>query len=427
MPLFENRPKIFRNKDLLEGDYVPDNFEGRQTELEQYQDALYPVYRGEKPKNIFVHGEAGTGKTSVTKHLLNHLETDAAEQGVEITSHYISCSQLKNTYQLVIAITNTLREHRHGHQKENLPKKGHSQPDVIEYMFQELEHTTGTHLLVLDEINNVNDYDLLYELPRAHSNERLSLDTRLPGIIGISNDPGYLDTVPPKVEDTLNDECIRFDPYIAPELIEILNARTRDAFYDDVLEDGVVRYCAARAAQENGSARRALRLLRTAGELARNEHEDTVTEEHVRRAEKKLDRDLVKETINAGTEQTQLALLSVARATSKKDTPERTSNLHNHYTRIVNNMPYFSNSLQHDRFRQRLDTLTEQNILNCKKKNDDGQYSEYALDKDLLVIIDALFDNPILIDPVKDTIKHACRNDLLTEDEIDDEIDDLEF
>ena len=416
MALFTDRPKIFRNKDLLEADHLPDNFEARQAELNAYQDALYPVYAGEKPKNIFLHGAAGTGKTSLSKYILDHLETDAAEQGVEVTWHYVSCSQLKNTYQLAVEITNVLREHRYGHKKNNLPKKGYSRPDIIEFMFDELEHTDGTHLLVLDEINNVKEYDLLYEIPRAHSNQRLSEDIRLPGIIGISNDADYLDALPPKIEDTLNHESIRFDPYNAVELEQILNARASNAFHNDVLEDGVIPLCAAKAANENGSARRALRLLRIAGELTRNEHKDTVTTEHVRLAEEELDRDLVKESINAGAVQTKLALLSVAHVESTGGTPERTSNLHDHYKRLANESGH--DFLKHDRFRQRLDTLTEQKIIHRKKKNDDGQYSEYRLHKDLIVILDALGDEPELTASIETILENALKNGLLAEDDL---------
>lgn len=417
MPLFTDRPQIFQRKDLLEPDHLPDTFQSRSEELETYKDALYPVYKGEKPKNIFIYGDAGTGKTSVTKYILDHLEQDAATQDVEITPIYVSCSTLKNSYQLAIELTNTLREHRLGHSNNNLPNKGYSRADIIDFLFDELEQANGTVLLVLDELNNINDYDLLYEIPRAHSNERLNRDTRLPGIIGISNDVNYLDTLPPKIEDTLNQESIRFDPYSATELETILNARAPDAFHTDVLNDDVIPLCAALAAQENGSARRALRLLRIAGELTRNDHDTTVTQQHVKRAEAKLDRDLVKETINAGTIQTQLALLAVATATSKIETPERTSNLHTYYKTIANDTGY--NALKHDRFRQRLDTLSEQNIINSETKSDNGRYSQYHLHKDLLVVLEALSDSHELIDALKTIINYAYQNDILTDDDID--------
>jgi len=50
----------------------------------------------------------------------------------------------------------------------------------------------------------------------------------------------------------------------------------------------VLEKCAAYAAREHGDARRALDLLRVAGELAERESVTTVLAEHIDKAEEKL-------------------------------------------------------------------------------------------------------------------------------------------
>lgn len=288
---------------------------------------------------------------------------------------------------------------------------------MFEFLFDELEKTDGSTVLVLDELNNIEDHDLLYQLPRAHSNQRLSQDTRAPCIIGISNDTDYLSNMPPNVADTLNETTIQFAPYNAHHLESILETRAENAIYDNVMKNAVIPLCAAKAANENGSARRALRLLRIAGEITRNEHEDTITAEHVYSAENQLDKELVRETINSGTRQTQQALLSVALAASNKYTPERTSELHDLYENICVSID--TNSLKHDRFRHRLETLSERSIINSKTKNDDGQYSEYTLNKDLTVILDALVDCSYYEVIIERIVKNARDNHLLDSDDLD--------
>ena len=55
--------------------------------------------------------------------------------------------------------------------------------------------------------------------------------------------------------------------------------------FDDVLSGDVIPLTAAIAAQEHGDARKAIEILRYAGELAERENVEMVTEEHVRDAQ----------------------------------------------------------------------------------------------------------------------------------------------
>lgn len=391
MSLFTDRPQIFRNKDHLENNYIPENFTARDTELKKYKDALYPTYKGEKGKNLFLYGDAGTGKTSMSEYVLGHLETDAKEnENITINTVYVNCNTITSSYHLARELTNAFKEQRLGHTRNNVARKGYSKNDMFDFLFTELDKTNGTSIIILDEIDHIEEHDLLYELPRAHSNHQINPDTNAPCIIGISNDIGFLDTLAPNVADTLNETTIQFKPYLSETLINILETRAETAFYDDVLTDPVIPLCAAKAGQENGSARRALRLVRMAGEIARNNHQDTIREEHVQMAETKLDRELVQESITAGTLQTQLALLTLANKAALNETPERTSTIHEEYKNVCESRD--NNALEHDRFRQRLDTLSERGIITRETKNDDGQYSEYKLNKDILVILEALAD-----------------------------------
>ena len=87
---------------------------------------------------------------------------------------------------------------------------------------------------------------MLYEIPRARSNNELS--SAKPGVIGISNDFGFRDDLSPKVKDTLCEEAVHFCPYNAPELEEILRRRADGALYDDATGPGIISLCAATAA-----------------------------------------------------------------------------------------------------------------------------------------------------------------------------------
>jgi cell division control protein 6 len=128
--------------------------------------------------------------------------------------------------------------------------------------------------------------------------------------MGISNDLKFTDFLDPRVKSSLGEEEIVFPPYDATQLRDILTHRADVAFKDGALTDDVIPLCAAFAAQEHGDARRALDLLRTAGELAERGQTDVVNEEHVRQAQEKIELDRVVEVVRTLPTQSKLVLFS---------------------------------------------------------------------------------------------------------------------
>lgn len=109
----------------------------------------------------------------------------------------------------------------------------------------------------------------------------------------------------------MSEEELIFSPYNALQLQDILRSRAELAFLPNVLEPGVIEKCAALAAQEHGDARKALDLLRVAGELAERNAEVKVTVNHVDTAQEKIDLDRVIETVKAQPKQSQAVLYSI--------------------------------------------------------------------------------------------------------------------
>jgi cell division control protein 6 len=102
-----------------------------------------------------------------------------------------------------------------------------------------------------------------------------------------------------------------FPPYDANQLQDILQHRAEDAFEGGSLTDGVIPLCSALAAQEHGDARRALDLLRTAGELAERSQAETVEQAHVRKAQEKIELDRVVEVVRTLPTQSKLVLYAI--------------------------------------------------------------------------------------------------------------------
>jgi len=165
-------------------------------------------------------------------------------------------------------------------------------------------------LLVLDEVDQLVKKagdEILYNLTRLNSelkNVELSF-------IGISNDLLFLDHIDPRVKSSLSEEEFVFPPYNALQIQGILRERSEMGFRAGVVSEGVIEKCAAYAAREHGDARRALDLLRVAGELAERKNKQKVTIEDIDEAEEKIEKDKIMDIVSTQPKQHQLTLLSI--------------------------------------------------------------------------------------------------------------------
>jgi cell division control protein 6 len=192
----------------------------------------------------------------------------------------------------------------------SIPFTGLSVGEVFDRFRSGLDQSKIIFIIILDEVDaliKTHGDGFMYELTRI--NETLSKSKV--AIIGISNDLRLKEFLDPRVFSSLSEEELVFRPYDAGELRNILLERSRLSFQDGVLSDSALSICSALAAAEHGDARRALDLLRVAGEVAERQGATTITEEHVRQAEKHIEHNRVVEALNNLTLHSKLVLLSV--------------------------------------------------------------------------------------------------------------------
>lgn len=378
MTLFERSEAIFEDENVLHDDYQPESLEERDEELEQYTAYLQPVINGSQPRNIFLYGKTGVGKTAVTKYLLHHLEEDAKQYNdLTVTTVYLNCEDLTSSYRVAVELVNTFRD-----PSEQISRTGYPLNAVYEKLWEELDRVGGTVLIVLDEVDYIGDDDsILYQLPRARSNEKIEY-ARI-GIVGISNDFKYREKLDPRVEDTLCERELHFPPYDANELQNILEKRAALAFKDGILEGDVVPLCAAFAAQDKGSARQGLDLLLEAGDLARRQNDPVVTEDHVREAKQLLEKQRIEESMKELTSHGHLTLLAVVTATvaDPSHVPFQKQRLYEQYRDLA--VATDRDPLGGRAFHNHLAELSMLGILNREKRNEGrggGIYYEYEID-----------------------------------------------
>ena len=386
MATFTRDTEIFRNEDMLREDYQPDSISGRQSVLTEYKTALQPVVNGAQPRNVFLYGKTGVGKTAVSRYLLDQLQRDTAQyDDVDLSVFWLNCTNLSSSYQVAVNLVNTIRN-----DNDQISTTGYPQQRVFDILYEELDAVGGTVLLVFDEIDHIGtDDEILYEIPRARSNNELS--SAKPGVIGISNDFGFRDDLSPKVKDTLCEEEIHFSPYNAPELEEILRRRADGALYDDATGPGVISLCAATAAQDTGSARQALDLLYKAGEIARSNDEQRIVESDVHAAREKLEQSQIEQGIRELTRHGHFALVATLHLALEGDTPARVRDIYPQYRAIATRSE--ADPLVRRRMHDHLADLAMLGILDRYGRNEGrsgGQYYEYEFSVDLDLVLEAV-------------------------------------
>jgi len=281
---------------------LPERLPHREEQIKRFGETVAPVLKGARCSNVFIYGKTGTGKTAVTKYVLNHLGAKAKEFNAPISFRYVNCRLAGTEYRVFASLCQSLCV--------SVPFTGLSVGEVFERFRTALDASKIIFIIVLDEIDaliKARGDIILYELTRI--NETLSLSKV--SLIGVSNDLRLKEFLDPRVLSSLSEEEIVFRPYDAGELKNILSERAQLAFHNDAMSEGALSLCAALAAAEHGDARRALDLLRVAGEVAERKDADVVVEEHVRDAEKRIEHNRVVEALRGLTLHSKLAILSV--------------------------------------------------------------------------------------------------------------------
>ncbi|WP_071932455.1 Cdc6/Cdc18 family protein [Halodesulfurarchaeum formicicum] len=352
--LLSGKP-IFENKEVLRPSYTPHELPHRTDQINKMATILVAALRGETPSNILIYGKTGTGKTASAKFVSQELEATSEKYDVPCRVEYINCEVTDTQYRVLAQLANTFIERNQAYVEDRLtdledlherarvdsailadsnydslgdlqaeidrleadraemepvPMTGWPTDRVYSTFFEAVDYVERVAVIMLDEIDKLVEKsgdDVLYNLSRMNS----ELENSRVSIIGISNDLKFTDFLDPRVKSSLGEEEIVFPPYDANQLRDILTHRADVSFKDDALSEDVIPLCAAFAAQEHGDARRALDLLRTAGELAEREQAEQVTEEHVRKAQDKIELDRVVEVVRTLPTQSKLVLYAI--------------------------------------------------------------------------------------------------------------------
>ncbi len=219
---------LFRDPEVLEIDYVPEQFEFRDAQMRELAFQIRPGLRGGRPLNTICKGLPGTGKTTSIRKLFTEIE----ETTKKLVPVYINC-QIDNTK---FAIISQIYRKLVGHLP---PSSGTSFKQVFDAIARILVKEEIVLIVALDDANYLlyeNEINkVLYTLLRSHESYE---GTRIGVIVIVSDlDVDLARAVDARVASVFRPAEIYFPPYENAEIHEIMKARAIQGLFQGVLSE----------------------------------------------------------------------------------------------------------------------------------------------------------------------------------------------
>jgi orc1/cdc6 family replication initiation protein len=245
---------------VLRPEFIPREVAHRDSEVNQLSNALEPVTRGESAPPVMLFGPSGAGKTCIAQFTLDRLR----ESVLAVETQYVNCWQNYRTfrclYRLVDGIGQTVDVHRKSTPTDEL--------------LERLERYDGPHyVVVLDEVDQLESKDVLYDLYRIHNVSMVLIANRETELFAQLDDR--------LVSRLQASPRIRFDRYGLDELVAILADRVRWGLTAGAVDRDQLEHIADAAA---GDARTAIGILRNAARQAQRDETGEITDAHVEAA-----------------------------------------------------------------------------------------------------------------------------------------------
>jgi len=265
---------LFRDPEVFEIDYVPEQFNFREVQMRELAFQIRPGLRGGRPLNTICRGLPGTGKTTSVRKLFEEIE----ETTKKLVPVLINC-QIDNTK---FAIFSQIYRKLSGHLP---PSSGTSFKQVFDAVARMLQKEETVLLVALDDANYLlyeNEINrVLYTLLRSHE---AYPGTRIGVIVIISDlDVDLTATVDARVSSVFRPTEIYFPPYGEEEVRDILHERVLQGLYPGCLSEDMFSLVVTQT-QKSGDLRVGIDLLKRAALNAEKQARKSIEKEDICKA-----------------------------------------------------------------------------------------------------------------------------------------------
>jgi cell division control protein 6 len=265
---------LFREPEVFELDYVPEQFQHREEQMKELAFQVRPGLKGARPLNTVCRGLPGTGKTTSVKKLFSEIE----ETTKKLVPVYVNC-QIDNTK---FAIFSQIYRKLAGHLP---PASGTSFKQVFDAIARIMLRDDLVLLVCLDDANYLlyeNEMNrVLYTLLRSHEAHE---GTRI-GVVLIISDMtvDLVQAVDARVASVFRPTEVYFPPYREDEVAGILRDRVNQGLYPTALPEAMFRLVVEQT-MKNGDLRVGIDLLKRATLSAEKAARRTVERDDICRA-----------------------------------------------------------------------------------------------------------------------------------------------
>jgi len=278
---------LFQNINAFDPDFMPPNYNFRDTQMEAMAISIRPAMRGGQPSNAIVLGSPATGKTTAIRKVFELVEKNTEK----VVCVYINC-QIHTTR---FGIFSQVFKKLFGHIP---PETGVPFSRIYYQIMHELQKSNKSLVIALDDINYLfqskNANKVVYDILRAYE-EYPGVRT---SIFAILSDLEFKYAFDKNVNTVFIPQEINFPLYTYTEIENILRDRVKAGFFPGVLPDDVLEQVAMYTF-ENGDLRTGINLLKSCGNVAEASASREITQEHFDKAVDSLISINISQTINS--------------------------------------------------------------------------------------------------------------------------------
>ncbi|UHQ98464.1 orc1/cdc6 family replication initiation protein (plasmid) [Natrinema zhouii] len=419
---FDQQEGLIRDRSLLDPNHIveEDRIVGRDEQLQEVTKMLRVALGDNRPPNLFLYGPSGTGKSLITKAVCKNISAICDTRDIRFGTIEVNCQDLDTLGVAVYELASRAADE--ADVEVEVPKHGVATKEKWDELYRIVNENFDSAVFVLDELDMlVGRRDkqepafsrLLYQLSRAGANNELTAHV---SVVAISNDTKMMESVGSRALSSFTPEDVHFDDYDANQLQSILRRR-QDAFYEDVLDEDVIPLAAAFAAQTHGDARKAIDLMRVAGELAEREGDGGVGEAHVREAQDKVEKNRVLEVVRGISTQKKLCLYATAAvAAETNDESARSTTGYRVYQFLTDVID--ADQYHQETYVNKMKEMTTYSLVDFERRShgpSSGMFLEFQFGERPETILETLREDSridmVSADEVKSVVKAQIRNE----------------
>ena len=265
MKILMNDETLFKNIEVFDNYFVPEEFKYRDTQIRSLGICISPALRRAKPSNALLIGSTATGKTTSIRFLLNELR----EHRDKIIPIYVNCEIYNTEYKILSEMYKKMFGY-------SPPISGLPSSELFNEIFSHLSKKSMVLLIVLDDSEIIFDKSnsIIYSILRGYE-----VYPNIKAAVWCITHKNLMHMLNDKTRSIFSPEVIEYKKYTNKEIIDILTKRAEYGLYEGVISKDLIEIIA----ENCFDLRYAIEYLKRAAMLAESDASRKINEKHIKK------------------------------------------------------------------------------------------------------------------------------------------------